>query len=319
MLYRLLKFPASLAFWFYCKRLRVSHPEYFNLKGPLLIAANHPNSFLDAIVLATLFKRPIYSLARGDAYSNNFISKILYSFKILPVYRLSEGAENLSHNYNTFEKCLGIFKKDGIVLIFSEGRCINEWHLRPLKKGTARLAQSAWESGIPLRILPTGINYSSFRKFGKNIDILFDAPFENEFLEERGSGKFLNTFNNKLEASLKELVYEIPEDDQQLLKKTFEANDKKFKKALLFFPAIIGFIVTAPLYFSAKMLTTKKWNNDHFDSIMVGILFLAFPFYVILLSIIIGITVHPFFGFAAFLYIPLCALALLHFKKDPAA
>ena len=53
--------------------------------------------------------------------------------------------------------------------IFSEGKCINEWHLRPLKKGTARLAISSWEENIPLEVLPVGINYSSFRRFGKNV------------------------------------------------------------------------------------------------------------------------------------------------------
>ena len=76
----------------------------------------------------------------------------------------------MEHNYETFAACKEIFKKDGIVLIFSEGRCINEWHLRSLMKGTARLAISSWEDGIELVILPTGINYQSFNVFGKNID-----------------------------------------------------------------------------------------------------------------------------------------------------
>ena len=134
-------------------------------EGPLIIASNHPNSFLDAIILATLFKSPVYSLARGDAFAGKMITKILNSFNMLPVYRVSEGVENLEQNYTTFEACQDIFKKNGIILIFSEGRCINEWHLRPLKKGTARLALAAWQQNIPLEVLPLGINYSKFRKF----------------------------------------------------------------------------------------------------------------------------------------------------------
>src|SRR4030095_14880306 len=85
----------------------------------------------------------------------------------------SEGAGNLEHNYTTFNSCIDIFKKNGIVLMFSEGGCVNEWHLRPLKKGTARLAISAWQQKIPLKVLPLGINYSSFRKFGKNVILNF--------------------------------------------------------------------------------------------------------------------------------------------------
>ena len=98
---------------------------------------------------------------------------MLTALKILPVYRTSEGAENLSENYKTFDACINIFKQKGVVAIFSEGKCINEWHLRPLKKGTARLAMKAWEENIPLKVLPVGINYSSFHRFGKNMFINF--------------------------------------------------------------------------------------------------------------------------------------------------
>ena len=42
-------------------------------QGPLLIAANHPNSFLDAIILDTLFKNTVYSLTRGDAFKGKLI------------------------------------------------------------------------------------------------------------------------------------------------------------------------------------------------------------------------------------------------------
>ena len=130
MLYTLLKFPAKLALYFYCRRISINKKEFLQRDGPLLIAANHPNSFLDAIILATLFKQPIYSLARGDVFANKFYNKLLLSLNMLPVYRISEGAENLEHNYTTFSSCIDIFKKNGIVLIFSEGRCVNEWHLR---------------------------------------------------------------------------------------------------------------------------------------------------------------------------------------------
>ena len=75
---------------------------------------------------------------------------------MLPVYRVSEGVENLENNYTTFDACQKIFKKNKIVLIFSEGRCINEWHLRPLKKGTARLALTAWQHNIPLKSFALG-------------------------------------------------------------------------------------------------------------------------------------------------------------------
>src|SRR5690606_20270990 len=125
---------------------------------------------------------PIWSLARGDVFKKKWAQKILHALKILPVYRVSEGVENLSSNYDTFNACIELFKQNGLVLIFSEGKCINEWHLRPLKKGTARLAMSCWKQQIPLRVLPVGINYSSFREYGKNISLYFRTPIKSDML-----------------------------------------------------------------------------------------------------------------------------------------
>ena len=123
MLYKILLLPARLLIHFYFRKIIINKKSRLCCDGPMLIASNHPNSFLDAIMLAILFKRPIYSLARGDAFAGKVITKILTSFNILPVYRISEGAENLEYNYTTFNACQHIFKKNGIILIFSEGKC----------------------------------------------------------------------------------------------------------------------------------------------------------------------------------------------------
>ena len=168
MLYSIVKIIARLALPLYCRHIEINKKEFLKHKGPLILAVNHPNSFLDAIILCTLFDGNIYSLARGDAFKNKTAAKILRLFKMFPVYRVSEGVENLEENYTTFKLCKELFKENGIVLIFSEGRCINEWHLRPLKKGTARLAISSWKDDIDVKVLPVAINYSSFSKFGKN-------------------------------------------------------------------------------------------------------------------------------------------------------
>lgn len=311
LLYRLLKFPARVAIHFYCRYMRINHKEYLSADGPLLIAANHPNSFLDAIILATLFKRPVYSLARGDAFTNDFYKKILVSLNMLPIYRISEGAENLEHNYTTFDSCIEIFKKNGIVLMFSEGRCINEWHLRPLKKGTARLAISAWQQDIPLKVLPLGINYSSFRIFGKDIILNFGRIID-PLPEIKADGRGITAFNEKLGEQLKKLVIEIDIPNGQQVKKRFCFAENILKKILLFLPAIAGFILHAPLYYAAVLISHNR-ANDHYDSVMVGILFLAYPLYIVLLVTIACIMAGAA-GLSALL-IPFTALALLHVKR----
>ncbi len=165
MLYRIIKPVIRLALAIFCHRLYINTKQYHSSNGPLLLAVNHPNSFLDAIIIGVLFKRPVHFLARGDAFNNPLIKKVLHGLHCIPVYRLREGKHLLHLNQDSFDDCLAIFRAGGIVLIFSEGLCINEWNLRSLKKGTARLAYQAWQDpliGHALTILPIGISYSSY-------------------------------------------------------------------------------------------------------------------------------------------------------------
>lgn len=285
-------------------------------EGPLLIAANHPNSFLDAIILAVLFEQPIYSLARGDAFANPFITKLLTSLNMLPVYRISEGAENLEHNYTTFAACLNIFKKKGIVLMFSEGLCKNEWHLRPLKKGTARLAISAWQQGIPLKVLPLGINYSSFRIFGKNVKMNFGEVITKEtFNEAMPAGEATTVFNFKLNQQLKNLVLEIDKTDKEIIKKIFYVEQPLIKKILLFIPAIMGWILNAPLYYPIILLI-KNRAKDHYDSIVVGLLFILYPIYLLAITLIAYSISGSCWAFILLLIIPFTAWSLLQLKRQ---
>ena len=317
MLYSLLKIPAKFAFGIYCRRLTVNNKALFESKGPLLIAANHPNSFFDAIILATLFKRPIYSLARGDAFANNFYSKLLKSLNMFPIYRISEGAENLEHNYATFKQCEDLFVKNGIVLIFSEGRCINEWHLRPLKKGTARLAISAWQNGIPLKVLPTGLNYNSFYSFGKNIQLNFGKLItEKDIDTNEAFGKNVTDFNEKLRSQLSQLVVEIDKKDPATIKEKFTVPQSTIKKIFLFIPAIAGWLLHVPLYYPLKRFAWKNAaHNDHYDSVLVGLLFVLYPIYLLLTSLLAGWFIG-WYAALMFIALPFCAWSYTQVKSQ---
>ncbi len=318
MLYSLIKIPAKFALWIYCRKLSINKKEMLLSEGPLLIAANHPNSFLDAIVLATIFKKPIYSLARGDAFANNFYSRLLTSLKMFPVYRITEGVENLENNYNTFEQCLELFKQNGIVLIFSEGLCINEWHLRPLKKGTARLAISAWEKGIPLKVLPAGINYSSFNSFGKNIKLNFGSLItEKDIITGDSFGKNIVDFNEKLQYQLKQLVIDIDTKDKACIKKIFFIAQPLIKKIMLVIPAIAGWLIHCPLYYPVKFFISKSAKtNDHYDSVMMGLLFILYPFYLLLTGLIVFFLICGWWWLLVFIVLPFCAWSYVQVKKQ---
>jgi 1-acyl-sn-glycerol-3-phosphate acyltransferase len=317
LLYALLKIPARLALKIYCKKLQINHKAIATIKGPLLLACNHPNSFLDAILLCTIFNKPVFSLARGDAFKKPFVAKILKALHILPVYREREGTEHLQKNYDTFDACINIFKQDGIVLIFSEALCINEWHLRPLKKGTARLAAAAWQQNIPLQILPIGINYSSFTAFGKHIIINTGEIInkENFATQLNTDGKLLNDITSSIQSQLSNLVYEIDKGDEAKHRQLFALPTSTIKKVLLFLPAILGLLLHLPFYFPLQKIVQKKaLHSGHYDSIILGSCFLGYPFYLLLISLLVFAFGGGWWGFCSFWVMPVLAWCWVRWK-----
>lgn len=318
MLYSCLKIYVRLLRPLFCRFIILDKPGILKEQGPLLLAANHPNSFLDAVILDSLFEQPIWSLARGDVFKNKFIARLLNALKILPVYRVSEGVENLSSNYETFDACKEIFREKGVVLIFSEGKCVNEWHLRPLKKGTARLAINNWEESIPVKVLPVCINYNSFRSFGKNLFIYFGDPItEKDLPINTSEGARIQAFNNELRQQLEKRVYEIPQHDLALQTKLLEKKPSRWKQILLAIPAFAGCVLHAPLYQPIKRYTLRKaFHNDHYDSILTALLFIFYLPYLLLLSILLYNFTGSFFSFLCLLLVPFSAWSYVQLKPQ---
>ncbi|MEO6722359.1 MAG: 1-acyl-sn-glycerol-3-phosphate acyltransferase [Ferruginibacter sp.] len=317
MFYESVKISARIAFKFYCRHFLLNKKELLKIDGPLLLAVNHPNSFLDAIILCTLFDKPVYSLARGDVFKNRFIAKIIFSLKMLPVYRVSEGVENLDENYKTFDQCKEIFKQNGIVLIFSEGKCVNEWHLRPLKKGTARLAISSWEDGIPLKVLPVAVNYHSFRKVGKNVHLFFgEFITKNDLDGEQGYGRSLQHFNGLLQKQLEPLVYEIDASDKKKWFQLFFIPQPALKKILLFLPSLAGWLMHAPFYLPVKSFVQKYSDTGHYDSLIVAILFLGYPVYLLMITLAVFFITAQWYSFLLLILLPFTAWAYLQLKRQ---
>ena len=82
------------------------------------MVANHPNSFLDAIIIAAHFKEPIHFLARGDAFRKPWHNRLLRLLHMIPIYRISEGRENLHKNEYAIERSAELLQQNKIVLIF---------------------------------------------------------------------------------------------------------------------------------------------------------------------------------------------------------
>jgi 1-acyl-sn-glycerol-3-phosphate acyltransferase len=190
---------------------------------PILFCVNHPNAFMDALVLGMSIKRRTWFLARSDVFRKKLLGTILSFVGIIPIYRLLEGAEHLSKNDETFDRCARLLKENKTIMIFSEGLCVQERRLRKLKKGTARIAFDAEEKNnfkLNLTIVPVGLNYSSTPwKFHKPLYVQFGEPFlvsDYEELYKKDKARAMNLFTRDLEERMKNQLLHIDE----------EANDK---------------------------------------------------------------------------------------------
>ncbi len=308
MFYSILKTYARLALHLYCSKIVVNKKELLQIKGPVLFAANHPNSFLDGVILSTLLDQTLYSLTRGDVFKNKTAGKILGWLRLLPVYRTSEGVHNLAHNYTTFASCHEVFKKNQIVLIFSEASSFNEWQLRPLRKGTARLAFSSWVQGINVKVIPLAFNYNSFKKFGKELHLNFGEEIKSETFQNDTHGRQLNDFTEALEQQLRSLVY-VANDENEAQK--FFLPKNKIRTALLLIPGITGWLLHAPLFYICRLITAARFKkSDHYDGVLTALLFFSYPFYLLLLVFItsnynfsIGLSLLIIFPFLAWCWL----------------
>ena len=97
------------------------------------------------------------------------------------------------------------------------------------------------------------------------------------YIVDLTSGKAINEFNDKLQQQLQSLVFEIDKNDTEKIKKIFLYPSAFFKKIMLFIPAVAGYLFHFPLYYLIDVFIKNK-ASDHYDSIMVGILFFFIRF-----------------------------------------
>ena len=166
-----LKFWVRLALRIFCPQVNIENPHYLNSKGPLLLVANHPNSFLDAVIIGAFYHRKIHFLARGDVFENPIFGYLLRSIGMIPVFRAREGKEHLHRNSNTFQESVDIIQDGGAVLIFIEGICLNTHEIQPFKKGTARILENLHALHVFPSVHVIGLAYNSFRGIGKKVHI----------------------------------------------------------------------------------------------------------------------------------------------------
>jgi 1-acyl-sn-glycerol-3-phosphate acyltransferase len=168
VIYRLLAFLAGVALrWFY-RGIEVAGAERFPREGPLLVAGNHPNARIDALVIARIAPRRLLLTAKATLFERALLAALLRRAGVVPLRRAADeaaseagSAPDPGRNARAFAAVQETLARGGAVLLFPEGRSHDEPRLSPLRTGLARIALGARdERGVRgLAVLPVGLTF----------------------------------------------------------------------------------------------------------------------------------------------------------------
>lgn len=284
---QLLKLFIQAGLWLFCHEIHLKNKQLFLTKGPLLIIANHPNSFLDALIIGSYYKRRVYFLARGDAFKKPIHRFILESLNMIPVYRLREGKEFLHLNDYAFIKSIDLLSKGYAVLVFIEGICINSHDLQPFKKGTARILEGVQKLNVQPSIHIVGIAFNQLKGIGKTINLIV-TEMKN----------IINIQNSRDRVLFNQSVYEQLEKNIIIPSSITKFNSKN-----------IFYLIHLPYYrFIKKFVDKKTRNTVFFDSVLFAVLLFTYPVFLLVILLLLKLfNVIPVIILFILLLIPVMA------------
>ncbi len=325
--YALLKKYVQLAYWLSHKNITVIGKENIPKNEPIIFAANHQNALMDPIAVNCTSKHQPVWLARADIFKSGMISSILNFMKIMPIFRIRDGKENLGKNDDIFNTAIQVLEAKKALGIFPEAAHSGKRQMLPHKKAIPRIAFLAEEKNnfnLGLKIVPTAIYHNHFWCFKRSVLVNYGTPIDlTDYKEMFINSKHQATMKlkNDIFSAIEKLSLEIKSNDhyedyellRELLGKAFNQNGKwhknKFANQFYSDQKLIAKLETAEknypeefknLFEQLKHYTDKLKDHDLSDSnIKIG----NQSFSSIISKIIIALLLSPFLlaGFCIFL------------------
>jgi 1-acyl-sn-glycerol-3-phosphate acyltransferase len=179
--YEILRTYVRFAFWLTHKRIVVKGRHLIPKGKPIIFAPNHQNALMDPLALACTNPYQSVWLARADIFKSKAASRILKFLKLLPVYRIRDGKENLSNNEEIFAQVIRLLENKQTIALFPEAAHSGKRQMLPHKKAIPRIALEAETKNdfqLDLQIVPVGISYSHYWKFNRSLIVQYGQTIE---------------------------------------------------------------------------------------------------------------------------------------------
>lgn len=147
--------------------------------GAVIMAPNHCNTLMDALVVLQDRKDATLFGARADVFRKPILNKFLRFLRILPIPRVRDGLQEVLHNRETMDEVVECLGHGMRYAMFAEGTHRPMHSLLPLKKGitrTALLANERFGGSKPVYIVPMGLEYEDYYRLQTSLKIRYGKP-----------------------------------------------------------------------------------------------------------------------------------------------
>lgn len=202
------------------RKVEVFGRENIPTDGAVIIAPNHCNTLMDALVILRAFEDESVFGARADIFNKPFIAKIMTFVRILPMVRQRDGLRNVLKNNETQEIIVETLENKVRFCMYPEGRHRPAHSLQSLGKGTFRAALAAnarFGDKMPVYIVPAGIEYGDYFRYRSTCLITFGKPINvTEFVKGFGvenEVQMIEPLRKELASRMSELITYIKDDE----------------------------------------------------------------------------------------------------------
>ena len=221
------------------RKVEVRGEENLPTDGPIILAPNHCNTLMDALVMLRAYNKPTVFGARADMFNNKMVAKIMYFLRILPMVRQRDGLRNVLKNVETQDIIVETLEHDVRFCIFPEGRHRAAKSLLPLGKGICRAALAAntkFGDKKPIYIVPVGIEYGDFFRYRSTSLVTYGKPINvTEFvksIDTDNEAQIIDHLKKELTIRMSEAFTFIKDDEKLnekwvLTKMLYAATSKK--------------------------------------------------------------------------------------------
>lgn len=245
-IYLILKISLNYSFSLFYKRVQTynnKHPFF----GSTIYVSNHPNSFMDPILIGGVNRPIVYFMTRSDVFKW-WLKPILWAAHMLPIFREHDGKDTKNANQRSFNRVNRSLAKGRNILIFGEGFTddIPIRSLKPVKKGAVRMGFQALDSigwSKKIYICAIGVNYTDRNMMGSEVLLVNGERVclnEYEAAYREAPNKTINEVTRLLEKAMQETVtyvkdkhwYSLHENIMQITRKGMNHENHDVSLAL---------------------------------------------------------------------------------------